>query len=83
MDILCTDKTVDLTEDKIVLETHGFLNGKIYRVWSCLSEFIFSNRIKNLIDIAIINRAEKYNFPELIANYTRIDEVPFDFRADA
>lgn len=81
MDILCTDKTGTLTEDKIVLEKYMDLNGqddtRVLR-HAYLNSY-FQTGLKNLIDIAIINRAEKYNFPELIANYTRIDEVPFDF----
>ncbi len=81
MDILCTDKTGTLTEDKIVLEKYMDLTGqddtRVLR-HAYLNSY-FQTGLKNLIDIAIINRAEKYNFSELIANYTRIDEVPFDF----
>ncbi|MGI6580153.1 MAG: magnesium-translocating P-type ATPase [Saccharofermentanales bacterium] len=81
MDILCTDKTGTLTEDKIVLEKYMDLTGqddtRVLR-HAYLNSY-FQTGLKNLIDLAIINRAEKYNIPEIIKNYTRIDEVPFDF----
>lgn len=31
------------------------------------------------MDVAIINRAKKIKLDELSTNYTKIDEIPFDF----
>lgn len=81
MDILCTDKTGTLTEDRIVLERymniHGDDDSRILR-HAYLNSY-FQTGLKNLIDVAIINRAEKKEFSELLPNYERVDEIPFDF----
>ena len=67
-----------MTEDKIVLEKYMDLTGqddtRVLR-HAYLNSY-FQTGLKNLIDIAIINRAEKYNFREIVGNYNRIDEVP-------
>jgi len=81
MNILCTDKTGTLTEDKIVLEKYMNVNGNDdYRVLrhAFLNSY-FQTGLKNLIDIAIISRAEKNNLTPIIEKYKIIDEIPFDF----
>lgn len=40
---------------------------------------LFSDWTKNLIDVAIISRAEKENMNIYKETYTREDEIPFDF----
>jgi Mg2+-importing ATPase len=81
MDVLCTDKTGTLTEDKIVLERYMNLHGKddarILR-HAYLNSY-FQTGLKNLIDLAIINRAGQYNLEDILENYSRVDEIPFDF----
>ncbi len=81
MDILCTDKTGTLTEDKIVLEKYMDLHGnddmRILR-HAYLNSY-FQTGLKNLIDLAIINRADEYNLGDLPNAYHRVDEIPFDF----
>lgn len=81
MDILCTDKTGTLTEDKIVLEKYMDVQGnddkRILR-HAYLNSY-FQTGLKNLIDVAIINRATTYQMDEVLASYHRIDEIPFDF----
>jgi len=81
MDILCTDKTGTLTEDKIILEkymdVHGRDDMRILR-HAYLNSY-FQTGLKNLIDLAIINRAEENELAEQLAQFTRVDEIPFDF----
>ncbi|WMC92860.1 magnesium-translocating P-type ATPase [Kineothrix sp. MB12-C1] len=81
MDILCTDKTGTLTEDRIVLERYMNASGeddaRILRHAYLNSHF--QTGLKNLIDLAIINRAVENNLRSVLAAYTRIDEIPFDF----
>ena len=81
MDVLCTDKTGTLTEDKIVLEkymnVHGEDDTRILR-HAYLNSY-FQTGLKNLIDFAIINRAEQNGLKSTLAAYSRVDEIPFDF----
>ncbi len=81
MDILCTDKTGTLTEDEIILERYMDVTGKedsrVLR-HAFLNSY-YQTGLKNLIDIAIINRAEKERMGVLKEKYIREDEIPFDF----
>ncbi len=95
VDILCTDKTGTLTEDRIVLERHLDVNGRedarVLR-HAFLNSY-FSTGVKNLIDAAIIERAlaegtdevgatsagNAVTAEELAERYHGIDELPFDF----
>ncbi|MGG7211006.1 magnesium-translocating P-type ATPase [Clostridium baratii] len=81
MDILCTDKTGTLTQDKIILERHLDINGKTDdRVLrhGFLNSY-YQTGLKNLMDIAIIDHAIKYGMKELESKYVKVDEIPFDF----
>lgn len=81
MDVLCTDKTGTLTEDKIVLEkymdVHGEDDTRILR-HAYLNSY-FQTGLKNLIDLAIIHRAEQNGLKDILESYSRVDEIPFDF----
>ncbi|XLD76073.1 HAD-IC family P-type ATPase (plasmid) [Cetobacterium somerae] len=81
MDILCTDKTGTLTEDKIVLEHYFNINeqeDKDVLKYAFLNSF-YQTGLKNLIDIAIIKHANEKEIDLLTKTYTKIDEIPFDF----
>lgn len=94
IDVLCTDKTGTLTEDRIVLERHLDVNGRedarVLR-YAFLNSY-FSTGVKNLIDNAIVERAlaegtDEVNATvgstttaeELAERYHGIDELPLDF----
>jgi len=81
MDIFCTDKTGTLTQDEIILEKYmdvlGREDKRILR-HAFLNSY-FQTGLKNLMDVAIINRAEKEELSYLKEAYVREDEIPFDF----
>ena len=87
MDILCTDKTGTLTQDKVVLEYHLNIHGeddeRVLR-HAYLNSY-FQTGYKNLMDLAIIHRTEQEEslHPDLVdlsEHYTKLDEIPFDFQ---
>lgn len=77
MDILCTDKTGTLTQDRIILEHHVDISGReddrvLELAW--LNSYHQSG-LKNLLDVAVI----KYAARQTPQHYRKIDELPFDF----
>lgn len=81
MDVLCTDKTGTLTEDKVVLVRHLDPSGKkstSVLKYAYLNSF-FQTGLKNLLDTAIIEKAQEKALESLSGRYFRLDEVPFDF----
>ncbi|MBP4046387.1 magnesium-translocating P-type ATPase [Chromobacterium violaceum] len=81
MDVLCTDKTGTLTQDKIILEHHYDVYGDkdettLQLAW--LNSFHQSG-MKNLMDIAIVERANELGERVKLRHYSKVDELPFDF----
>ena len=86
IDILCTDKTGTLTQDKVVLEYHLDVNGKedMRVLRHAYLNSYFQTGYKNLMDVAIIHKteeaeAENPQLTDLSENYIKVDEIPFDF----
>jgi len=86
MDVLCTDKTGTLTQDKIVLEYHLDVHGKedVRVLRHAFLNSFYQTGLKNLMDIAIINRTHdeeetQAQLKNLSLTYEKVDEVPFDF----
>ena len=81
MNILCTDKTGTLTEDKIVLEKYLDINGDedIRILKHAFLNAYFQTGLKGNIDEAVIKRGLENNLGELQTKYKKIDEIPFDF----
>lgn len=81
IDILCTDKTGTLTQDKVVLEYHLDIQGneddRVLR-HAFLNSY-YQTGLKNLIDVAIISRQEEFGDNSIKNAYTKVDEIPFDF----
>lgn len=81
MDVLCTDKTGTITQDKVVLEyslnIHGKEDSRVLR-HAFLNSY-HQTGLKNLMDIAIVNHANESDMIELWRDYKKVDEIPFDF----
>lgn len=81
MDVLCTDKTGTLTQDRIFLARH-------VDVWGDESDDVlelaylnsyYQTGLKNLLDVAVLEHAEVHRELEPAKNYRKVDEIPFDF----
>ena len=81
IDILCTDKTGTLTENKIILQKYidalGNENEAILE-YAYLNSY-YSTGIKNLVDRAIISYGVEHEIDKKIDKYEKIDEIPFDY----
>ena len=81
MDILCTDKTGTLTQDKIVLENHTDISGRVSeRVLHCAwLNSHYQTGLKNLLDTAVLESVEAEMAQTLATQWRKVDEIPFDF----
>ncbi len=81
MNILCTDKTGTLTQDKIVLQRHldpyGQESTDVLK-YAYLNSY-YQTGLKNLLDIAILDRHQELQDLDVEKNYKKFDEIPFDF----
>ena len=90
MDILCTDKTGTLTEDRIELEyhlnVHGEEDDRVFK-HAYLNSY-YQTGLKNILDKAILNHMNEHTcdiksmetcLREAVKKYHLIDEMPFDF----
>jgi len=82
MDVLCTDKTGTLTQDKIVLERHtdilGEPNDEVMQ-YAYLNSY-YQTGLKNLLDVAVLEHAELQREMSIASAYRKVDEIPFDFQ---
>jgi Mg2+-importing ATPase len=76
MDILCTDKTGTLTEDRITVIKHIDIFGQnsdaVFK--DAYINGFFETGIKNILDSAILSHDELN-----LDGYTKIEEIPYDF----
>ncbi|WP_027475972.1 magnesium-translocating P-type ATPase [Curvibacter gracilis] len=81
MNVLCTDKTGTLTQDRIVLERHTDVFGQASDE---VLKFAYLNShyqtgLKNLLDRAVLEHVEMATELRLAQDYRKVDEIPFDF----
>ncbi len=81
MDVLCTDKTGTLTQDKIALarktDAFGTTSDEVLH-YAFLNSY-YQTGLKNLLDHAVLEHLELPAALNLKQGYRKIDEVPFDF----
>ncbi|MFD3539368.1 magnesium-translocating P-type ATPase [Streptomyces sp. NPDC058662] len=81
MDVLCTDKTGTLTEDRIVLDryldVHGDEDDEVLQYGYLNAHF--QTGLRNLMDRAVIDRVGEAEEVVVDARFSLVDEIPFDF----
>lgn len=81
MDVLCTDKTGTLTQNRVILERHVDVTGaEDPRVleYAYLNSH-YQSGLRNLLDQAVLRHVEVHQMLHEADHYRRVDEIPFDF----
>jgi Mg2+-importing ATPase len=81
MDVLCTDKTGTLTQDRVFLEKHVDLLGQSsdeVLTYAYLNS-CHQSGLKNMLDVAVLRHPDALALEQTAREYRKVDEVPFDF----
>lgn len=80
MDVLCTDKTGTLTQDKIFLSQHIDVHGEKsdFVLMQAFLNSRYQTGLKNLLDVAVLEAVDDQIKTQKL-RYKKLDEVPFDF----
>src|SRR2546425_624383 len=81
MDVLCTDKTGTLTQDRIFLERHTDVWGEdsdAVLEYAYLNSY-YQTGLKNLLDVAVLDHVEVHRELAVATAFRKVDEIPFDF----
>ena len=81
MDVLCTDKTGTLTQDRVILQKALDLEGSDSREvleYAYLNSY-YQSGLRNLLDVAVLHHAQSRELETTAHAYRKFDEVPFDF----
>ena len=81
MDVLCTDKTGTLTQDRVILERYCDVelrsDPEILRLAYLNSHF--QTGLRSVLDQAVLAHTEQHS-PGRIDEFFKVDEIPFDFQ---
>jgi Mg2+-importing ATPase len=82
MDVLCTDKTGTLTQDKIFLARHTDIWGEDSDdvLEAAYLNSYYQTGLKNLLDVAVLEHVEVHSQLDPAVNFRKVDEIPFDFQ---
>ncbi|HVB02507.1 MAG TPA: magnesium-translocating P-type ATPase [Chitinophagaceae bacterium] len=82
MNILCTDKTGTLTQDRIILQRHIniFGNTSLDVLKYAFLNSYHQTGLKNLLDRAVLEHTELHHQLNIARDYRMVDEIPFDFQ---
>ncbi|QDX80390.1 magnesium-translocating P-type ATPase [Denitratisoma sp. DHT3] len=82
MDVLCTDKTGTLTQDKIFLARHTDVWGEDSDdvLEAAYLNSYYQTGLKNLLDVAVLEHTEVHRELNPATNFRKVDEIPFDFQ---
>ena len=80
MDVLCTDKTGTLTQDRVILELHVdvFRRKSMEVLRDAYLVSHFQSGLRNVLDRAILAHQDVHEALPAIA-FRKVDEIPFDF----
>jgi Mg2+-importing ATPase len=81
MEVLCTDKTGTLTQDKVILEKHVNIYGDESEEvldYAYLNSY-YQSGLKNLLDVAVLKYMEVHHRLGIEHRFHKVDEIPFDF----
>ena len=81
MDVLCTDKTGTLTQDRVLLEKHVDLlgNDSLQVLEYAWLNSRYQSGLHNLLDVAVLEHPDVRKLADRADSYRKVDEVPFDF----
>ena len=81
MDVLCTDKTGTLTQDRVLLQKHVDLlgNDSLQVLEYAWLNSRHQSGLRNLLDVAVLQHPDARELADHAGSYRKLDEVPFDF----
>jgi len=81
MDVLCTDKTGTLTQDRVILKQYVDLNGgeSPHVLELAYLNSSFQSGLRNLLDVAVLEHEDLGERLRIGQAWRLVDEIPFDF----
>ena len=81
VNILCTDKTGTLTHGRVILEKHIDVEGRDSKevlLYAYINSY-HQTGLRNIMDMSVMEHGKEENLEPGMREYTKVDEVPWDF----